>query len=60
MYHLTDKRRHQLQHCDNARLTLEEFKAKVHWCMDWDLMLIYPPDREFEHCHCTWDFEEKK
>lgn len=31
---------------------IHHWKPKLHWCQDWDGLLIDQGDPEFEHCNC--------
>lgn len=31
---------------------INEWKPTLHFCMEWDFLLIENGDREFEACHC--------
>lgn len=36
---------------------IHKWKPFLHFCQDWDFLLIDKTDEEFEHCHC---YEVKK
>lgn len=32
------------------------WKPFLHWCRDWDMLLIDKDDPEFENCNCVFDY----
>lgn len=46
---------------DDFKTWSDKYGKYLHWCPDWDYMLIDPLDPEFMACTCKFsDMEEKK